>query len=174
MTTLRTERLVLRRAREDDVDGLFAVFRDAETMRYWSSLPHTSLDETRDWLAAMIDAPPGRSEDFVIEHQGTVVGKVGFFRLPEIGFVLRRDLWGRGLTREAASAVIDHVVETYGPMEMRADVDPRNAASLGLLARLGFVESGRASRTYCVGGVWMDSVYLTRPAGAVTPRRSRP
>ena len=122
---------MLRRAAPGDLMDLHAVLSDPETLRYWSSPAHTSVDETRDWLASMMDSPPDRSEDFVIEHQGVVVGKVGFFRLPEIGFVLRRDLWGRGLMREAASAVIAHVRRVHPEMDaLRADVDPRNAASL--------------------------------------------
>ena len=43
---------------------------------------------------------------------------------------------------------------------LEADVDPRNAASLRLLAGLGFHEIRRASRTWNVGGEWCDSVYL--------------
>ena len=49
-----------------------------------------------------------------------------------------------------------------------ADVDPRNAASLGLLGSLGFVETGRASNTILVGDDWCDSIYLAR--ARVTPR----
>ena len=94
-------------------------------------------------------------------HEGVVVGKVGSYRLPEVGFILRSDLWRRGLAREALSAVVAHVWATRDVMALQADVDPRNEASLALLARLGFVRTGAAERTWCVGGVWCDSVYLT-------------
>jgi ribosomal-protein-alanine N-acetyltransferase len=159
-TVLRTARLVLRRARPDDVDAFFAVMSDAETMRYWSTPPHASIEVTRPWVASMVDAPPSASEDFVIEHDGIVIGKVGAYRLPDIGFVMRRDHWGRGLMHEAASAVIAHVWKTHDVPALHADVDPRNEASMRLLARLGFVETHRAARTYCIDGVWTDSVYL--------------
>ena len=162
MTTLRTARLLLRRAQASDAQALFEIFSDAETMRYWSTLPHASIETTQKWLAS-IDAPAETSEDFVIEHAGLVVGKVGCYRLPEIGFLLRRDRWGQGLMYEAARAVIDHVRATRTREPLRADVDPRNAASLRLLARLGFVETHRAERTWCIDGVWTDSVYLAMP-----------
>ncbi len=165
VTTLRTARLVLRRARPSDVDGLFIVLADPETMRYWSTPPHASRETTRAWLEMMLTASDEESEDFVVEHHGEVVGKVGFYRLPEIGFVLRRDLWGRGLMTEAASAAIAHVWATRDIEEMRADADPRNAASRALLTKLGFVETGFAARTYEIAGEWVDSVYyaLARP-----------
>ena len=46
---------------------------------------------------------------------------------------------------------------------IKADVDPRNQGSLRLLARLGFVETHRAGRTWLVGDEWCDSVYLALP-----------
>ncbi|HWA71058.1 MAG TPA: GNAT family N-acetyltransferase [Polyangiaceae bacterium] len=163
MTVLRTARLTLRRARASDLDALHTVLSDRETTRYWSTEPHSDVQTTERWLDAMLASSPEVSEDFVIEYEGAVVGKVGFFRLPEIGFILRRELWGRGLAFEAARAVIDHVFATHNVEELHADVDPRNAPSLRLLHRLGFFETARAQRTYCIGGVWTDSVYLKLP-----------
>jgi RimJ/RimL family protein N-acetyltransferase len=151
----------LRRARASDLDALHAIFADEDTVRFWSTGPHRTLDVTREWLDAMMASPPEVSEDFIIEHSGETVGKVGFFRLPEIGFILRRDLWGRGLVTEAARRVIEHVLLTRDVGELQADVDPRNVGSIRVLERLGFVETGRAERTYCVEGVWTDSVYFT-------------
>lgn len=160
VTELRTPRLTLRRARASDLDALHGILSDEETVRFWSTGPHRTLEVTRDWLDAMRASPPEVSEDFIIEHEGETVGKVGFHRLPEIGFLLRRDLWGRGLVTEAARAVIEHVFRTRDLSELQADVDPRNVGSLRVLQRLGFVETGRAERTYCIEGVWVDSVYL--------------
>jgi RimJ/RimL family protein N-acetyltransferase len=166
---IRTARLVLRRARESDVAPFFEMLSDPETMRYWSTPPHASIEVTRPWVMSMVDAPESASDEFVIEHEGEVVGKVGCYRLPEIGLVLRRDRWGRGLMYEAARAVIDHVWRHHDVPELRADVDPRNDASLRVLGKLGFVETHRAARTWCVGGVWTDSIYLAlarpRPDG---------
>jgi ribosomal-protein-alanine N-acetyltransferase len=42
-------------------------------------------------------------------------------------------------------------------------VDPNNAAALNLLRKLGFIETGRAEKTFLVGGVWYDSIYLALP-----------
>lgn len=129
-------------------------------MRFWSTGPHRTLDVTREWLDAMIASPPELSEDYIIEHAGETVGKVGFFRLPEIGFILRRDLWGRGLVTEAARAVIEHVFQTRDVDELQADADPKNGGSIRVLERLGFIETGRAEHSCCVEGTWMDSVYF--------------
>jgi [ribosomal protein S5]-alanine N-acetyltransferase len=130
MTSVRTERLLLRRARASDLDAFHALFSDPVAMRYWSTAPHASLEETRAWLDSMLTTPPELGDDFVLEKDGAPVGKVGCFRLPDVGFILKRELWGQGLAEE--------------------------------LARVGFERTGEAQRTYCIQGIWSDSVYLVR------------
>jgi RimJ/RimL family protein N-acetyltransferase len=120
------------------------------------------LSQSRDGLDGMIAAGP-ESDDFVIEHEGRVTGKAGAWRLPEIGFPLHPDHWGKGLAHEAVSAVIAHLFAAHAVPELTADVDPRNAPSLGLLAKLGFVETGRAERTLLWRDEWCHSVYLSLP-----------
>jgi len=173
MTRLTTERLVLRRARADDLEALHGIFTQPIAMRFWSTPPHTDLEQTRRWLRSMIEAPPEQSEDFIVEHAGRTIGKAGFHRLPEIGYILDPACWGRGLAHEALVAVLDHVFATRAIEAAEADVDPRNGASLRLLERLGFTERGRAARTWCVGGVWCDSVYLSLPRERHVRARAR-
>jgi len=167
-TELLTARLRLRPARETDLAAFHAILGDPRAMRYWSSLPHATLDETRNWLGAMIAADPAESCDFVIERDGRLIGKAGCFRLPEIGFILHPDAWGQGLAREALEAVTPYAFRQFPVPSLNADVDPRNAASLALLGQLGFVETGRAERTYRIGEEWCDSIYLSlyRETGA--------
>jgi [ribosomal protein S5]-alanine N-acetyltransferase len=163
MKEIVTPRLQLRPARPEDADALHAVFSDARAMRYWSTPPHESLGQTRAWLAEMIAASPEESCDFIVERDGVAIGKAGCWRAPEIGFILGPAHWGQGLAREALSAAIPVIFERLPVPALTADVDPRNAASLALLARLGFRETGRAARTWQVGGAWCDSVYLVLP-----------
>jgi RimJ/RimL family protein N-acetyltransferase len=163
MERIVTQRLVLRRAREDDLEAMHAVLSHPVAMRYWSSLPHRELGETREWLANMIAPGPRPSEDFVIELDGRAVGKAGCYQLPDIGYILHPDHWGRGLASEALTAVIARVFERHPIPAISADIDPRNTASIRLLTKLGFRESGRASRTWHIGEEWCDSIYFALP-----------
>lgn len=156
-----TPRLRLRRARNSDLDALHAVFSNPLAMRYWSTPPHAHLDQTRAFLDAMIAASAEESDDFVVEHKGRVIGKAGCWRIPEVGFILHPDHWGKGFAHEALAAIIERAFATFPIAALEADVDPRNAASLGLLKKLGFQEVRRAKRTTKVGGEWFDSVYLS-------------
>ena len=165
MTEILTPRLRLRRATTDDLDDLHAMLGDPVAMRYWSTLPHDDIAQTKAWLADMIGAPPALADDYVVEHQGRVIGKAGCWRLPEIGFIFHPAYWGQGFAYEALTAVIARLFASHPIPAIRADVDPRNAASLKLLGRLGFCETSRASRTWKIGDEWCDSVYLERKRG---------
>lgn len=164
MAELRTDRLLLRSARADDLDALHAIMRQPRAMAYWSTPPHGSLAETADFLEGMMTIPAGEGEDFAIEHEGRLIGKAGLYRFPDIGYLLDPACWGRGLMREALTAVIARAFAVHDLPRIQADVDPRNAASLGLLARLGFRETHRQARTWLVGEQWCDSVYLVLDA----------
>jgi RimJ/RimL family protein N-acetyltransferase len=165
MVEIRTERLRLRPATPADLHAIHAVLGDPRAMAYWSTPPHAGLQQTRAWLQGMIEIPTGEGEDFVVEHAGRVIGKAGLYRFPEIGFILHPDCWGKGLAAEALRVVLDRAFTVHGLDRVEADVDPRNDASLRLLGRLAFRETGRRERTWLIDGHWCDSVYLRLAAG---------
>jgi len=157
---IQTERLLLRRPHADDLDAMFEIMSAPSAMRYWSTLPHASLDITELWLDRMIARNATGGEDFAIVLDDRVVGTVGAGKLPDFGFIIHPDCWGQGIATEASRAFIDYAFDTIATSELQADVDPRNAASLKVLAKLGFRETGRASNTFLLGDEWCDSVYL--------------
>ena len=55
---IATERLVLRRARIEDIEPMHRIMRDPIAMRYWSTVPHETLETTADWVRSMLDPPP--------------------------------------------------------------------------------------------------------------------
>jgi RimJ/RimL family protein N-acetyltransferase len=112
---IRTRRLVLRRVRpEADFAGIHAVLSDAKAMTYWSTPPHDSEAQTRDWLAAMAQTPAAEGDDFIIEFAGRAVGKAGFYRFPDIGYIIDPALWGQGLVAEALAPIIARAFDRHG------------------------------------------------------------
>ena len=156
---IRTERLLLRRARMDDAAAMHVIMSDARAMRYWSTPPHLDLGETDRWMESMVEVDPAASDDFIVTLEGKLIGKLGAWKLPEVGFLIDPVHWGRGYAKEAMTAFIDRR-RLLGSTELNADVDPRNLASLNLLQRCGFEETHRVSGTWQVGDELCDSVYL--------------
>lgn len=153
-------RIALRPFRAADAEALFPIFADRTAMKYWSTPPHASIDVTAAFVRATMEATAsGHGDDQVVVFEGRVIGKAGLWDNREVGFILAPDLWGRGLAREALEAVIARA-RSRGLTRVAADVDPRNAASIGLLTRLGFVRTGEAKATVKVGDKWADSLYF--------------
>ncbi len=150
----------LRRFRLEDAAEMHAAMRDPQVMAYWSTLPHTTLDQTEAFVARTIAAcDGGEADDFAVVHDGRVAGKAGIWRGEELGFLFARPLWGRGVARPVVEAVLARAF-AGGLARVMADVDPRNARALAFLAKLGFRITGTAEKTYLLGAVWADSVYL--------------
>jgi RimJ/RimL family protein N-acetyltransferase len=85
----------------EDAADLHPIFADPHTMRYWSTPPHEHFDQTEEWVRSMVDAPADESDDFIVEVEARAIGKLGCWRLPEIGFILSRDFAGKGYASEA-------------------------------------------------------------------------
>lgn len=162
---IRTDRLTLRRALPGDLADLHEVMRHPEAMTYWSTPPHPDLATTKRWLDRKLAEDQSASVEFVAEYQGRAIGTVGGGILPEVGYILHPDFWGKGLAFEAMQAVIAHAFAHHPVDHLMADVDPRNTASIKLLKRLGFVWHGHADNTFCIAGEWVHSDYyrLERP-----------
>jgi len=84
---IRTPRLTLRRAHQGDLACVHAMLSHPAAMRYPAMPEHETKAQSRDWLEAMISAVAD-SDDFLIEHQGPIIGKACAWRLPEVGLLL--------------------------------------------------------------------------------------
>jgi ribosomal-protein-alanine N-acetyltransferase len=117
---LHTPRLTLRPWREGDLEDLYeyASVDGVGQMAGW--LPHKDREESREVLRDFIDG----KHTFALEFEGKVVGSLGIDQyveanLPafqkqrgrEIGYVLSRDYWDRGLMTEAVGAVIVYLFD---------------------------------------------------------------
>ncbi len=157
-----TERLRLRHATVDDAPSLFLAMSDPEVMRYWSTEPHPSVEDTASFVRRMMHGYVDGSgpDDFVVERDGVVVGKAGFWRASELGFLLRRDQHGQGIAREALQALVAHGFGPRAFTELHAEVDPENRRCLRLLTGLGFRVLRHVPRTLELRGEWRDSLEL--------------
>ena len=121
--TLTTDRLILRPWRLTDVDDLYeyASVDGVGQMAGWK--PHENKEESLDILHRFIDG----KKTFALEYEGKVIGSLGIEKYNEekfpefgdkqcreIGYVLSKDYWGRGLMPEAVQRVIQYLFEEVG------------------------------------------------------------
>lgn len=162
-------RVRLRPTRPDDAEALLDVFLDAETFRYWTHGPFTTIDQARATLAAIgpeIEARTSFQWAIADAETDRLVGTAMLLRWKrdhgraELAYLLGRAHWGHGLASEAVRAVLAFGFSAMRLHRVEADVDPENGASLALLARLGFREEGRLAERWFTFGSWKDSVLL--------------
>ena len=150
--TLVTPRLHLRPLAAADAEALFRIYADSQVMRYWSAPPWAGIAQAEAMIEADREAlPAGRHLRLALalrDGDDSLVGTVSLFnfheasRRAEIGYVLAREMWGRGLMHEALTALVGFA---FGPLNLNrleADIDPCNSASARSLARLGFAQEG--------------------------------
>lgn len=165
---LRGERIVLRGPRDDDADGLFALFSEPQVMRYWSRPPMRERDEARSLIEGIRKNQRERTmfNWMIADADDAVVGSCTLFqfdanhRRAELGYALHPSQWGRGVAREAATLALDWAFDTLGLHRVDAGIDPDNAASRTLLHRLGFVTEGLQRESFFVGDRVTDSEQL--------------
>ncbi|KAJ3116443.1 hypothetical protein HK100_001066 [Physocladia obscura] len=172
--SINTPNLLLRRYCASDIPFIHSCLSNPVVMTYWSTLPHTDLSQTEEWMNTVLTNDETQNVngilDFIIYHKQTnqAIGKIGVYKplddlgSGEIGYLLHPDYWKMGLMAEAINSWVAYFFDIFGGQKLVADVDPRNTASLNLLKRAGFVETSRMSNTFQIGGEWVDSVYLSR------------
>ncbi|HKX55904.1 MAG TPA: GNAT family N-acetyltransferase [Xanthomonadales bacterium] len=166
---LETERLLIRRLRIEDTAAMLAILSDPETVRYWGRPAMTELQQaeayTRENLRWMKD---GHCLYWAIEEKasGQMIGTCTLFKLDinnrrgEIGYLLNRAYWHRGLMSEVLKSVIDYAFRELQLHRLEADTDPENAASIRLLENFGFQREGLFRDRWRVDGRWCDSLMM--------------
>jgi RimJ/RimL family protein N-acetyltransferase len=149
---IRTDRLILRPFRKDDLDAHAATLGDEEVMRHIGGKPINREDSWRRLMSgvgswALIGIGPWAVER---KADGRMVGHCGFFNFerdmtpsilgePEMGWIFDRSVHGQGLAFEACNAALDWAEREIAAESYPAIIDPENAPSIKLAERLGFV-----------------------------------
>ena len=147
MKILETDRLVLRRLLPEDLDSLYALYRDPEIRRYF---PEGTLtyEETKEELEWFLNGHPKHPELglWATIHKGTgkFIGRCGLLPLDiegrqevEVAYTIAREYWGQGLGTEAAQAILHYGFEKLGLARLICLIEPGNAASQKVAVKIG-------------------------------------
>jgi [ribosomal protein S5]-alanine N-acetyltransferase len=145
---IETDRLRLRPFLDEDLDALAAIYADPEVMRFVGSGGGSGLSRARTharlWLMRIRFVQQGYGHLALIEKSsGALIGRCGLSLWDvesvcelEIGYLLARAAWGRGLATEAATAVRDYA-RARGMTRLICLIDARNSASVRVAERIG-------------------------------------
>ena len=125
--TLETERLILRPFRQEDLQDFYeyASVVGVGEMAGWRH--HDSIEKSQEILDMFINKD--KTFAIVLKENGKVIGSLGVEKYGmeealtefndylgrEIGYVLSKEHWGKGIMPEAASAIIDYL---FGSLDL--------------------------------------------------------
>jgi RimJ/RimL family protein N-acetyltransferase len=166
---LESERLRLRALAVRDAADVYALYADRAAVRFGYAPPMNGLDDAQRVIQETITLARGgtlfhfgvadREHDRIVGH-ATLFNWDRPQRRAEIGYSIRRDLWGQGFGSEAVATLIAFGFERLDLRRLEADADPRNAASIRLLEKLGFVREGYLRERWEIDGEIQDAVYF--------------
>lgn len=143
MQQLETERLVIRRFKEEDWKDLYEYLSDEEVVRY-EPYQAFSIEASQNEAKSRAESPAFLA--VCLKENNKLIGNIYFakqeFKTWEIGYVFNRSYQGRGYATEAANAVIAYGFNTRGARRIVAMCNPLNTASWRLLERLGMRREG--------------------------------
>ena len=149
-TSIVTPRLRLRVPSADDAASVFEAYaQDPEVTRFVSWSSHPSVDVTRKFLAEY--CAPGWARGDALNWLITLADgghTAGMIELrvvgcrAEMGYVLARPHWGRGLMTEAARALADWALGEAQIHRVWAVVHLENLASQRVLEKVGMEREG--------------------------------
>lgn len=144
---LTTPRLTLRPWRIGDLEDFYAYASQEGVGQMAGWIPHRDREESREILAHFIEG----KHVFALEYEGKAVGSLGIERYDEaqfaelaqlkgreLGYVLSKEYWGRGLMPEAVGAVIQWLFENQGLDFILVGHFPWNKQSARVIEKCGF------------------------------------
>lgn len=142
--TLRAERMTLEPYVPEDREAFVALFQDPRVSRWMGDGPASEADDralfgrifTKVYAEDLFDVWAVRRNGLLIGHAEIKPTEVT--RGHEIIYALTPDVWGLGLGRELAEAIVAYGFGTLGLTEIHATVAAPNRASLAVLGKLGF------------------------------------
>lgn len=163
---LESERLILRRFTDDDLEPFLAYLNDPVVARYqsWESYTREQAGDVIEKQKTLEPGVPGEWFTFALElkETGALVGHVALsvkdeeHQQGEIGFTLAREYHGRGLALEAAVSVLDYAFLLLRLHRIIAITDCENRRSAALLSRLGMRREGHFIKNVWFKGKWGD------------------
>ena len=137
-------------------------------MRYWSRPPLTERKEAEQLVAEILrDVAAGLMMKWGIARlsDDKVIGTATLFHpdldngRAELGYALGREHWGKAYMNEALQGLLAYAFNVLHLRRLEADVDPRNAASIRTLERVGFQREGFLRERWHVAGEIQDAFF---------------
>lgn len=171
---LKTKRLLLRQITVKDVEEIFFLRSDPAILKYVDKAPAASREEAKDYIKRINTLIQGNESilwGITVTPEDPIIGTVCFWNVEkendraETGFVLHTSFQGKGIMKEALSAVLQYGFDIMKLHSVFANVNPLNESSINLLNSLGFQKEAYFKENYFYNGKFYDTAVYTMLGG---------
>jgi 8-oxo-dGTP diphosphatase len=183
---LRTGRILLRPLQPGDAPEFHRLINDWDICRKLPDAPVPYPAELAgQWIAAAAaDRAAGKAQQFalVLAATGALIGCAGLRlsrdqKAADLGYWLGRRYWGEGFAAEAAARLTEWGFAQLSVGKITATVAADNLASLAVLRRAGFAQTGKGAQAFqCRPGAKLPVFHFTavREEPAMAPNAAAP
>ena len=140
--TIKTERLILRKFTEADLEALFLILKDEKVNQFLPWFPVQTLAETKRFYeeryARVYQQTCGYAYAICLKNDDVPIGyiKVDMDDSHDLGYGLRQEFWHLGIVSEAAQAIVEQVRKDGLPY-ITATHDVNNPRSGQVMKNIG-------------------------------------
>jgi ribosomal-protein-alanine N-acetyltransferase len=163
---LESERLLLRQINNDDVNEIFDLRSNPDTMKYIPRPIITTTEEAISHIKMIQDrivSNEGINWAITVKPDNKLLGIIGHYRIQwenfrsEIGYMLLPEAHNKGIATEAIKLIIQYGFEEMNMHSLEAVIDPENYASAKVLEKNGFVKEAHFKENGYFQGKFYDS-----------------
>ena len=153
---VETRRLTLRAPSPADAGRIAALANDIDIARMTKRMPHPfRMKDAEDFVLQVAAQDPRRANTFVIEHEDQgPVGVIGVYEgddhVPETGYWIGREFWGRGFATEALEGALVWAGKRWKRRALVAGHFSDNPASGRVLEKAGFLYTGEVRPKFSI------------------------
>ncbi len=163
---LASERLLLRQITDEDVNEVFALRSNKETMKYIPRPLCVDLEDAMRHIKMIqdkIESGEGINWAVTLNGSNKLIGIAGHYRMKwehfrsEIGYMFLPEYHGKGIATETISLLVKYGFEQMNMHSLEGIIDPENMASAKVLEKNGFVKEAHFIENEFFDGRFLDT-----------------
>ncbi|WP_342276355.1 GNAT family protein [Spiroplasma endosymbiont of Nebria brevicollis] len=167
ISTIESERLILRPITLDDAPALFNYARDEIVTKFVPWQPHKTIANSIKFIEFLLSEYEARSAlmwavQLRSDKTNTIIGTCGFIRYYEhtkcleIGYAFNHKVWGKGYAKEALLAVIKYGFEVTDTIRIEGSCVVDNIGSAKTMSSVGMQLEGISRSNFIKDGKVAD------------------
>lgn len=161
---IKTQRLLIRNFKTDDLNDVFDIYKDDETCKY---LLHDAWNENNKNQEFKLKLSKANLEkDYAVNLacvlDNVVIGDINIWHTQmkdsvEIGYTFNPKYSNNGYATEALKATVEYLLTQKGIHRIQANMDARNLLSAKLCEKIGMRKEAHFIKDFWNKNEWTDS-----------------